>query len=57
MLITLQYILGTVEKVDTDKEKKRKPQKPLCPICGKKMILIGVFEPDYFTVPIQQKPP
>jgi len=56
VLTTLQYTLGTVE-VDSPQEKDKKPKNPLCPICGKEMILIGVFEPDYFTEPTQHKPP
>ena len=55
-LATLQYTLGTVE-VDSPQEKVNKPKNPLCPICGKEMILIGVVGPDYFTESIQQKPP
>jgi len=56
VLATLQYTLGTVE-VDSQQERSHKSKNPLCPICGKEMILIGVVGPDYFSEPIQQKPP
>ena len=55
-LTALQYKLGTVE-IDTKQEKDKKTKTPRCPICGKEMIKIGYFEPDYFKEPIQQKPP
>lgn len=56
VLTTVQYKLGTVE-VDTETEKNINHQKPCCPICGKEMIRIGIFEPEYFKKPIGQKPP
>ncbi len=55
-LASLQYILGTVE-VEAEKDNNKKPHKPCCPVCGKEMIMIGIFEPDYFKEPISQKPP
>ena len=56
VLATLKYKLGVVE-IETETEKSINHQKPCCPICGKEMIPIGTFEPDYFKEPMQQKPP
>jgi len=56
LLATLQYCLGSVENENEEKTEP-KPDRPCCSICGKEMILMGFFKPDYSPEPMKKYVP